>query len=93
MLLCPEGLLGRFGTTLGSILEPFWGHLEVMFGVFFLSFSVILPICLKGALMFAASNGRLCFSERKCGRERKRGRERSKRKRFSSIGSSFNLLW
>ena len=34
MLLCPEGLLGRFGTTLGSILEPFWGHLEVIFGVF-----------------------------------------------------------
>ena len=34
MLLCPEGLLGRFGTTLGSILEPFWGHLELIFGVF-----------------------------------------------------------
>ena len=34
MLLCPEGLLGRFGTTLGSILEPFWGHLEVIVGVF-----------------------------------------------------------
>ena len=34
MLLCPESLPGRFGTTLGSILEPFWGHLELIFGVF-----------------------------------------------------------
>ena len=34
MLLCPEGLLGRFGTTLGSILEPFWGHFGFIFNVF-----------------------------------------------------------
>ena len=34
MLLCPEGLLGRFGTTLGSILEQFWGHFEVIFDDF-----------------------------------------------------------
>ena len=92
MLLCPESLLGRFGTTLGSILEPF-GVIWSSFLVFFPSFSVIFPICVKGALMFAVSTGRLCFYERKCGRERKRGRERNKRKRFSSIGSSFGLLW
>ena len=30
MLLCPEGPLDRFGITLGSILEPFWGHLELI---------------------------------------------------------------
>ena len=34
MLLCPEGPLDRFGTTLGSILERFWGHVELMFDVF-----------------------------------------------------------
>ena len=34
MLLCPEGPLDRFGTTLGSILEPFWGHFEFMFNDF-----------------------------------------------------------
>ena len=34
MLLCPEGPLDCFGATLGSILEPFWGHLELIFGVF-----------------------------------------------------------
>ena len=41
MLLCPEGLLGRFGTTLGSILEPFWGHFELMFDVFSKIFSEV----------------------------------------------------
>ena len=39
MLLCPEGPPDRFGTTLGSILEPFWGHLEFIFGVFSKLFS------------------------------------------------------
>ena len=34
MLLCPEGPLDRFGTTLGSILEPFWGHFELIFDDF-----------------------------------------------------------
>ena len=34
MLLSLEGLLDRFGTALGPILEPFWGHLELIFGVF-----------------------------------------------------------
>ena len=29
--------------------------------MFFISCSVIFPICLKGALMFAVSSGRLCF--------------------------------
>ena len=74
MLLCAEGLLGRFGTTLGSIVELFWGHLELFVGVFS-SFSMIFPISLKDAVMFAVSAGRLCFYERKCGRERKRGRK------------------
>ena len=41
MLLCPEGLLGRFGTTLGSILEPSWGHLELIVGVFSLAFDSV----------------------------------------------------
>ena len=27
------GPLDRFGTTLGSILEPFWGHLKLFFEV------------------------------------------------------------
>ena len=31
MLLCPEGPLDRFGTALASILEAFWGQVEVMF--------------------------------------------------------------
>ena len=34
MLLCPEGPLDRFGTTLGSILEPFWGNFELIFDDF-----------------------------------------------------------
>ena len=34
MLLCPEGPLDRFGTTLGSILEPFWGHFDFIFDDF-----------------------------------------------------------
>ena len=34
MLLCSEGTLDRFWTTSGSMLAPFWGHLEFMFGVF-----------------------------------------------------------
>ena len=82
--------------VLGPLWAPFWNPFEVIwmyFLVFFLSVLVIFPICLKGALMFAVSTGRLCFYERKCGRERKRGTERNKRKRFSSIGSSFSLLW
>ena len=28
MFLCPEGPLDRFGTTLGSISESFWGYFE-----------------------------------------------------------------
>ena len=34
MLLCPEGPLDCFGATLGSILEPFWSHFELIFDVF-----------------------------------------------------------
>ena len=85
-----------FWVVLGPPWAPFWSHFEVIwssFLMFFLSFSVIFPICVKGALMFGVSTGRLCFYVRKCGRERKRGTERNKRKRFSSIGSSFSLLW
>ena len=41
MLLCPEGPLGRFGRTLGSILEAFWGHFEVIFDVFSKIFSEV----------------------------------------------------
>ena len=47
MLLCPEGPLDRFGTTLDSILEPFWGHFEVILSSFridFRRFSVRCPI-------------------------------------------------
>ena len=69
---------------LGPLWAPFWSHFGVIcnaFLVFFRSFSVIFPICVKGALMFAVSTGRLCFYKRKCGRERKRGTERNKRKR------------
>ena len=41
MFLCPEGPLDRFGTTLGSILEPFWGHVELIFDVFSKIFSEV----------------------------------------------------
>ena len=41
MLLCPEGPLDRFGTTLGSILEPFWGNFELMLDVFSESLSEV----------------------------------------------------
>ena len=41
MLLCPKGPLDRFGTALGSILEPFWGHFKVIFGVFSKIFSEV----------------------------------------------------
>ena len=41
MLLCPEGPLDRFGTTLVFILEPFWGHFELMFDVFSRIFSEV----------------------------------------------------
>ena len=34
MLLCPDGSLDRFGTTLGSILEPFWDTFELIFNDF-----------------------------------------------------------
>ena len=41
VLLCPEGPLDRFGTTLGSILEPFWGHFELIFDGFSKIFSEV----------------------------------------------------
>ena len=41
MLLCPEGPLDRFGTTLGSILEPFWGNFELIFDGFSKIFSEV----------------------------------------------------
>ena len=41
MLLCPEGPPDRFGATLGSILEPFWGGFEFMFDVFSKIFSEV----------------------------------------------------
>ena len=41
MLLCPEGPLDRFGTTLGSILEPFWGHFELIVDGFSKIFSKV----------------------------------------------------
>ena len=54
MLLCPEGPLDHFGTTLGSILEQFWGHLEFFFSVFskfFGDFSDLFEGC-SGAVCF-----------------------------------------
>ena len=47
MFLCLEGPLDRFGTTLGSILDPFWGNFGVVlssFLMFFRRFSVRCPI-------------------------------------------------
>ena len=41
MLLCREGPLDRFGTTSGSMLEPFWGHFELNFDVFSKIFSEV----------------------------------------------------
>ena len=41
ILLCPEGPLDRFGTTLGSILEQFRGHFELIFAVFSKMFSEV----------------------------------------------------
>ena len=41
MLLCPEGPLDHFGTTLGSILEAFLGHFELIFDVFSKIFSEV----------------------------------------------------
>ena len=45
LLLCPEGPLDRFGTTFGIILESFWGHFELLFGVF----SKMFPCCFRFA--------------------------------------------
>ena len=54
MLLCSKGPPDRFGTTLGSILEPFWDTFVSIFHVF-RRFSMMCPISVDRC------SGTVCF--------------------------------
>ena len=89
MLLCPEGPLDRLGTTLGSILEFFWSHFELVFFVF--QWFCGCFNFLKGALGLCVSTAWLCFLS-KMWKRTKKGKGKKEKKEMLVPFSLSSLL-
>ena len=89
MFLCVEDLLDCFVATGGSILESFWGHLELIFCVFSKMFGDVFELFERCSGVVSFHWPAVFITENVEENEKGKGKEK---KSVPSIGASFSLL-